>query len=91
MTDTQNNAKKREILNSVLSNSTFSNGVLKPEFRKPFQILVEANTVYNEMKAVSCSKDDLRPALLLGLDSNLANFVTYPSKAKILLSFVTNL
>jgi hypothetical protein len=43
--------EKRRLLNFVLSNSTWNNGELTPEFRQPFDVLAVTNKSYKSKRA----------------------------------------
>ena len=48
----QNTQEKRRILNFVCSNSTWKDGRLHPNYRQPFDMLVETNAIQQKEKAV---------------------------------------
>ncbi len=49
--------EKKNILQAVLSNSTFSGGKLHPVYRKPFDTLVQPQSRYQKAKAASVPSD----------------------------------
>ena len=63
-------AAKRKILEFVCSNSTWKEGILTPEYRKPFNILEVANREYRKKKAISGVENGLCTVWLPGPDSN---------------------
>lgn len=54
-------SEKRKLLNFVFSNSTFKDGRVQPNFRKPFDSLMESNIAYQKQKATDGKIHDLRP------------------------------
>ena len=66
----QNTQEKRRILNFLCSNSTWKGGRLHPNYRQPFDMLVETNATHKKEKAVFSEKNDLRTLWLPGTDSN---------------------
>ena len=64
-------SEKRELLNLVYSNSTFGSGELRPNFRKPFDLLAVTNMEYQRQKATSHGKSDLFEKWYARQDSNL--------------------
>ncbi|HEY3416380.1 MAG TPA: recombinase family protein [Armatimonadota bacterium] len=62
-------AEKRQILQAVLSNSTFSDGKLHPVYRKPFDMLILPQSRHQKVKAAGVSSDLLEIWQPLG-DSN---------------------
>ena len=56
---TQNSDEKRKLLKIVHSNSSWKDGTLFPNYRKPFDLLAVTNAEYNKKKAASCNKSDL--------------------------------
>jgi hypothetical protein len=67
----QDMEEKRNLLNSVFSNSTWKSGKLILVYRTPFDLLELTNTAYQKKKAVSHKKDGLFEIWLPGQDSNL--------------------
>lgn len=63
--------RKREILNFVLSNSTWKDGQLMPNYRKPFDLLVVKNLAVAEQKAAGAAESELFKNYLGCQDSNL--------------------
>ena len=63
--------EKRGLLEFVLSNSAWANGVLTPEFRQPFDLLADAAAITRNEKAAGTLPDDLHQGKLPGQDSNL--------------------
>ncbi len=63
--------EKRRLLDFVLSNSTWANGVLTPVFRQPFDLLADAAAVTRSKKAAGTLSDGLHQDKLPGQDSNL--------------------
>jgi len=55
----QDMREKRKILDFVFSNSTWKDGKLHPNYRKPFDILALTNAAYRKEKAVSSEKDGI--------------------------------
>ena len=51
--------EKRRVLNFLLSNSVWKDGRLYPNYRQPFDMLVEKNTAYQKKKAISHRENDL--------------------------------
>lgn len=49
--------EKRRLINFVFSNSTWTNGKLIPNYRKPFDLLALSNMSYQKEKAVSPKKN----------------------------------
>src|SRR6266571_8379756 len=52
-------AEKRKLLNSVYSNTTWADGELNPNFRKPFDMIAVSNQAYKRKKATFPKKSDL--------------------------------
>jgi site-specific DNA recombinase len=63
--------EKRRLLDFVLSNSTWANGELTPEFRQPFDMIAVEATKCAREKAAGVSSDDLHQNRLPDEDSNL--------------------
>lgn len=63
--------EKRRLLDFVLSNSTWADGLLTPEFRQPFDLLADAAEVTCSKKAAGISPGGLHQGELPGQDSNL--------------------
>jgi site-specific DNA recombinase len=63
--------ERRRIVEIVFSNSTWKDGRLCPNYRKPFDTLAVANTAYKKKKAASNTKSNLFEKMLLLQDSNL--------------------
>ena len=63
--------EKRRLLDFVLSNSTWADGVLTPEFRQPFDLLADAAATTPKEKAAEILPDGLHQGELPGQDSNL--------------------
>jgi hypothetical protein len=61
--------EKRRLLEFVLSNSTWADGVLTPEFRQPFDLLADAAATTREEKAFGTLPDGLHQGKLPGQDS----------------------
>ena len=55
----RNTAEKRELLGLLLSNSTWRDGRLHPDYRKPFDMLAVTNAAYEEQKAAFPEKNGL--------------------------------
>jgi len=51
--DRQDMMEKRKLLNFVLSNSTWRDGILEVVYRKPFDLLANMNEVYRQAIDVS--------------------------------------
>jgi site-specific DNA recombinase len=66
----QNTKEKRRILNFLCSNSTWKDGRLHPNYRQPFDMLVETNASHQKEKAVFNEKNGLGTLWLPGTDSN---------------------
>ena len=64
-------SEKRELLNLVYSNSTFGSGELRPNFRKPFDLLAVTNMEYQKKKATSHGESDRFDKWYARQDSNL--------------------
>jgi site-specific DNA recombinase len=60
----QDAREKRRLLDFVLSNSVWANGVLTPTFRQPFDIIVDGAKLSAEKKAAGAGSGDLR--LIMG-------------------------
>ena len=69
--ESENMLEKREVLNFLYSNSTWKDGVLSANFRKPFSFLVLANDSYKNEQGTSHEKSALRSVWLPEQDSNL--------------------
>ena len=63
--------EKRRLLDFVLSNSTWADGVLTPEFRQPFDLLADAAATAREEKSAGTLPNGLHQGELPGQDSNL--------------------
>jgi len=63
--------EKRPLLDFVLSNSTWADGVLTPVFRQPFDLLADAAAVTRTVKAAGTLPGGLTQGKLPGQDSNL--------------------
>ncbi len=63
--------EKRRLLDFVLSNSTWVNGVLTPVFRQPFDLLADAAAITREERAAGGLCDGALQDKLPGQDSNL--------------------
>jgi len=61
--------EKRRIFDFVFSNSTWKDGRLIPNYRKPFDMLALTNTVYQNRKATRPVKSGLSEIRLPGRDS----------------------
>lgn len=70
----QSSAEKRRLLTIVHSNSTWREGRLIPEYRKPFDSLAVTNAAWLKEKAVSGIEDGISSIWLPGLDSNQQPF-----------------
>jgi site-specific DNA recombinase len=66
----QEMSEKRRLLDFVCSNSTWKDGKLIPQYRKPFDLLSVTNRSYQQTKATSPEESGLRPNWLPGPDSN---------------------
>ena len=62
--------KRKPRRQCVFSNSTWKDGHLHPVYRQPFELLAVTNREYQQQKAASPSKSDLRSVWLPGPDSN---------------------
>jgi len=62
-------SEKRRLLDFLLSNCTWANGELTPEFRKPFDTIAVEATACAQEKAAGASPDDLYQARLPWLDT----------------------
>ena len=69
--ENQNMLEKREVLNFVYSNSTWKDGQLFPNFRKPFDSLVVANEASKKEQGTLREKSALRSVWLPRQDLNL--------------------
>ena len=67
---TQDLNEKRRILNLVLSNSSWSDGALVANYRKPFDLLAVTMEDWRQKKAVNPIDDGLRSIWLPVADSN---------------------
>jgi len=67
----QETNEKRILLRFVFSNSTWKDGKLTPNFKKPFDIIANFNNAYKSKKAASASESDLLGLKLPAPDSNL--------------------
>ena len=63
--------EKRRLLDFVLSNSTWANGVLTPVFRQPFDLLADAAAITRKEEAAGALSGGLHQVKLPGQDSNL--------------------
>ena len=66
------------LLEFVFSNSTWKNGCLTPNYRKPFDMLAVTNVAYKKEKAASPSKDDLLAIWLPMVDDFRTFLATQP-------------
>ena len=66
----QTEQEKHRITNFVCSNSIWKGGQLHPNYRQPFDILVETNMKYQKKKAFLPKKKDLIDFWLPSTDSN---------------------
>ena len=57
--DKQPASEKRRLLDFVLSNCTWANGVLTPEFRQPFDMIAVEATACAREKVAGVASDDL--------------------------------
>jgi len=62
--------EKRRILDFVFSNSSWKQGKLIPNYRKPFDLLALTNAAYHKRKATPPTKSGLSENWLPGRDSN---------------------
>ncbi|GFO59298.1 serine recombinase [Geomonas silvestris] len=67
---TQNMEEKRRVLRLVHSNSTWDEGKLVPNLRKPFDIIAVTNKAYKEKKVTFPEENDLSEFWLPNPDSN---------------------
>ncbi|MHB8792903.1 MAG: recombinase family protein [Thermoleophilia bacterium] len=67
----QDMSKKRQLLEFVFSNSTWMNGKLIPNYRKPFDLLAVSNATHAEKKASSTQEVAISEAWCPEKDSNL--------------------
>ena len=67
----QEPGEKRRLLDFVLSNSTWANGVMTPVFRQPFDLLADAAAITRKEKAAGTVSGGLHQSELPGQDSNL--------------------
>jgi site-specific DNA recombinase len=58
--------EKRKLLDFVCSNSTWKDGRLIPQYRKPFDLLAVTNRSYQQTKATSPEESGLCPIWLPG-------------------------
>ena len=58
--------EQRRIVDLVFSNSTWSDGMLHPKFREPFDMLAVTNTAYRKKKATIPVESGLNEIWLLG-------------------------
>ena len=79
-------AKKRALLQSLLSNCTWKAGELTAMYREPFGAIADANREYSERKAAGAETDSLRPIWYPRRDSNpctrLRRPVLYPAELR---------
>ena len=68
--DAQPMTEKRKLINLVFSNSSWKDGKLTPTYRKPFDLIVEANALAKKEKAASDDTHGLHPVWLGNRDSN---------------------
>lgn len=66
----QEMAEKRRLLQIVFSNSTWRDGTLTPEYRKPFDSIAVTNAAYQQKKTADFTSGDLSEIWLPGPDSN---------------------
>ena len=66
----QEMAEKRRLLQIVFSNSTWRDGTLAPEYRKPFDSIAVTNAAYQQKKTADFTSGDLSEIWLPGPDSN---------------------
>jgi hypothetical protein len=64
----QDMLEKRRLLDFVCSNSTWKDGKLIPQYRKPFDLLAVTNQSYQQTKATSPEESGLCPMWLPALD-----------------------
>ena len=55
----QSGSEKRQLLDVVLSNSTWGNGELRVKFRHPFDLIALGTTQLKQKKAAGVGSDDL--------------------------------
>ena len=67
----QEPGEKRRLLDFVLSNSTWADKVLTPEFRQPFYLLADAAATTWDEKTAGTLPRGLHQGELPGQDSNL--------------------
>jgi site-specific DNA recombinase len=70
MFEKQGPPEKRRLLNFVLSNSTWKDGELTPEFRQPFNMLFVANQSSMGLNSTSAGPAARSENWLPGMDSN---------------------
>ncbi len=68
--DRQTMVEKRRLLDYVVSNSTWKNGKLTPQYRQPFDLIAVTNHSYQKKKVANSEISDLRPIWLPSPDSN---------------------
>ena len=66
----QSGSEKRQLLDFVLSNSTWGNGELRVKFRQPFDRIAFGTTELKQKKAAEVESDDLYQFKYTPLDSN---------------------
>jgi len=57
----QDAEERRKLIGFIFSNPTFKEGKIQPDFRKPFDSLINTNIAYQKKKAVDGEIHDLRP------------------------------
>ncbi len=62
-------AEKRRLLDYVVSNSTWKNGKLTPQYRQPFDIIAVTNQSYQKKKVANSEISDLLPSWLPVVDA----------------------
>tara|TARA_B100000676_G_C17228607_1_gene412737 strand:+ start:185 stop:490 length:306 start_codon:yes stop_codon:yes gene_type:complete len=67
----QSGSEKRQLLDFVLSNSTWGNGELRIRFRDPFDLIALGTTELKQKKAAGLGSDDLYQFKYTPQDSNL--------------------
>ena len=67
----QSGSEKRQLLDFVLSNSTWGNGELRVKFRQPFDRIAFGTTELKQKKAAGMGSDDLYQLQYTPEDSNL--------------------
>ena len=82
----QNGQKKRQLINFLCSNSIWKDGRLQPNYRQPFDMLVENNISYQKQKANFPQKNGLFD--FVGLPSTDSNLKPVVNRHRLRVSYI---